>query len=282
MRDILQKGMSFNAVGAGQTANITVPVGGPVYERFYIKHTHTAGTLADAAALAANLERVQVKIDGDALIDLSGADLLTLNNFYGIPFTAGYLVIPFVRPEFMDVREELRFAIGTADVRQLSIEVKVKAGVAAPTLDLWYTVSQGVKRNLGQRIKIMSTAFGAQAAAGLREIHDLPVVGPERGRGLKAIHIGSGNIDECEIMRQGFPIHQAEAELLNLDNDMKAFQTVSRNPQAGFHHIDFSGNRATGIVSTENVSDFRLKMTFGAAEAAFAIITEETVGVADV
>jgi len=254
-----------------------------VYEAFFIKHVHGLGkTLATQTELAANIERVHVKVNGDTLIDLTGSEVLAWNAFYQIPAIDGYLVLPFSRPEFLDIREDLRYALGTLDVTQVSVEVTLAATVVAPVLTMWAKLTHGVKRPMGQLIRIRSTSYGAQASAGVIELDNLPIKGPEIGRGIKALHITAANILAHEVIRQGVPINEAEKELLNLWMDLKAFQTVSRTPQIGYYHIDFAGNRGTGIISTQNISDFRLKLTFGAANPAFKVIVEETIGQADV
>ena len=283
MRDVLLKLSSFNAVGPGQTANMSLPVGGPVYEAIHIRHKFgAASALATKAQIKANLTKIVVKVNGEMLIDLTGKELQELNDFYKYPFKNGYLSIPFIRPEFLNANEELRYALGTVGIRQLSIEITLAAGLINPSLDAWAQITPGVQRPMGQVIRVRSTTQSAQAAAGLREIHDLPVVGPEIGRGIKALHIQSGKITEHEILRQGTKITESTKELLTLVQNFRSYRTGGRTGQTGYYHIDFAGDRASGIVSTQDVSDFRLKLTFSGIEAAFKVISEETIGAADI
>nr|BDD44507.1 hypothetical protein 7 [Moraxellaceae bacterium] len=289
MRKITRELQSFNAVGAGQVANLSIPTDGPTYRGLILEHKHdpgaAPGTLCAEADFGSNVDRFKLKLDGEPLWDISGQELVDLNNYYGIPMVAGYFPVPFIRPEFLDVAEENRFAIGTKGVRNFTCEVTLNSGVTSPELrafaSLQWAGGQAAMRPLGQVIRVRSTSYGAQAAAGTREIHDLPVVGPEQGRGLRALHIKAANIASHEVLLNDAKIDEGPEELNNLLADFEAFQTVSRTPQTGYYHMDFTGNRYSGIVPTQNARDFRLKLEFDGANAAFPIIHEEVIGVPD-
>lgn len=284
MDGILRKFQSFNGVGAAQVANVSVPIGGPTYGAFYLSHKHTASTLATTTEFATNVEQIKINLDGDRLIDMTGAQLIKLNDYYGYPQVTGYVPIMFARPEFLDPTEVRRFALGTLGVGSLTAEVKIKSGVTAPELEMWGQVLAGAPRPAGQLIRIRSTAQSAQAASGVREIHDLPVTDPNRndpGRGLKALHIESGNIDEHDIELNGQTITEATKTLSDLVADHGAFQTVSRTPQTDVYSVDFAGNRYSGMVPMSGVQDFRLKLTFSGAESSFNVMAEEVIGAAD-
>lgn len=283
MDGILREFSAFNGVGANQNANLSVPVGGPTYGGFYFEHSH-AGALATEAQFAANITSIKVKLDGDSLIDMSGAQLIKLNDYYGYPQITGYIPLLFARPEFLDPAEVKRFALGTAGVGSLTVETKVAAGVVSPELKLHGQILSGAPRPAGQLIRIRSTSQSAEAAAGIREIHDLPVTDPngrDPGRGLKAIHIESGNIDSHDIELNGATITEAPKALSDLVADVAAFQTVSRTPQTDVYSVDFAGNRYTGMVPMSGVQDFRLKLKFNAAQASYNVMTEEVIGAAD-
>jgi len=285
MEGILREFQSFNGVGAGQTANINLVAGGPVYSAFIIKYSHTASTLATKAIFSTDIENIKIKLGGEVLWNISGANLVFLNDYYGYPMVDGYFPIMFARPEFLDALEQRRFALGTAGVRSLTVEIKVKAGTVAPELSMFGELYFGQQRPPGQLIRVRSTAQSAQAAGGVREIHDLPLVDPYRndpGRGLKALHIKSGVITDHQILLNDDIVTEGPAALVNLVADIKSFQTISRTPQAGFHHVDFTGNRYSGIVPMSGVNDFRLKLTFSGAAAAFDLIAEEVIGTPDI
>lgn len=289
MKSILRPFASFNAVAAGAVANLSIPTGGYVYNAIVLQYKETASTPAPKATFAADIESVKVKVNGDTLIDLTGAQLVDFNDFYGYSMPNGYMPIMFRRPEFLDVASEHRFALGTKGVLSVTVEVKIKSSATAPELAAYGDVMVGVERGLGQVVRIRSNAYGAQAAAGLREIQDLPIRGlasiggyQSSERGLKALHVTSGNVDEHEIILNGLTVSEAPEALLNLWADLRAYQTVSRNPVTGYYHLDLAGNRYESIWGTSDASEFRLKLTFGAAAAAFSVITEEVIGNRDI
>jgi len=282
MKSVLRELQSMNAVGAGQVANLSVPTGGPTYKAFYFEYLHTASTKANEAKFGTDIETVKVKINGDALWDITGQELLDINNYYGYSMVDGYFPLFFARPEFLNPAEEDNFSLGTLGGQKVSVEVKIASGATAPELKMYSVLAYGQQRNLGQLIRVRGTSYGTSISAGEFEIHDLPVKGPEPGRGVKAIHVKSGNVGSHEILLNGQTISESTAELQGLFQDHEAFQTVSRNPVANYHHIDFTGNRYSGIVPMTNVADFRMKLNFTGAEASgVRILHEEVIGQRD-
>lgn len=285
MRDITRELPSFNAVGAGQVANLSLPVGGSTYRCIVLEFKHTASTACAIADFGTHIENIKVKVDGEPIIDISGAELVMLNQYYGIPMVAGNFIIPFTRPEFMDVLEEQRFALGTKGVRNLTLEVKIASATTAPELSAYANLQWRngglAERPLGQILRVRSTSFGNVSAAGTVEIGNLPVVGPETGRGLRALHIGSDKIDGFEILLNDTKIREATVTLSDLMSDFEALQTVSRTPQTGYTHVDFTGNRYTGSVPTQGARELRMKLDFNATESAYTILHEEIIGTPD-
>lgn len=289
MKSVLRPFASFNAVAAGAVANLSIPTGGYVYGAVMLEYKETDGSLADAATFGTDIELIKIKVNGDTLVELTGAQLVDYNNYYGYNQGGGYFPVMFRRPEMLDVASENRFALGTAGVGSVTVEVTIASGATAPQLAAWGDVLAGIERPLGQMIRIRANAYGAQAAAGLREIQDLPLRGQasiggfmSTQRGLKALHITSGNVADHELIISGLTINEAPAALSNLWADLRAFQTVSRNPVSGYYHIDLAGNRYEGIWSTTDASELRLKLNFSGTAAAFSVITEEVIGDRDV
>lgn len=290
MRSITQELQSFSGVAAGQTAVLTVPSGGPTYPVWFLEAKHDPGaapaSLMTAANFATYVENIKIKIDGEILVDISGAELNMRNGYYGYPQVDGLFPIRFSCPEFLDPLEELRFALGTQDVGSVTIQVKFASGVTAPELRMFaqVLVGPGADRPRGQLVRITGTPRPAVAAGGLVSIHDLPVTEPnsnDPNRGLKALHVSSALITEYDIKFGNNSILEGTKELLNLEADHAAYQTVSRTPQSGYTHFDFTGNRYNGILPMAGVKDFRLEFTYSGAESAHRIVHEEVVGAAD-
>ncbi|OEJ64654.1 major capsid protein P2 [Magnetovibrio blakemorei] len=285
MRDVTRELQSFNAVGVGQVANLSLPADGSTYRYLILELKHTASTLCAVADFGTHIDNIKLKVNGEPMIDISGAELVMLNQYYGFPMVAGYFVIPFIRPEFMDPIEEQRFALGTKGLLNVTLEVKIAAASVAPELRAFANLQWGagglVSRPPGQILRVRSTSYGNVSAAGRVEIHDLPIRGPETGRGVKALHISSAAIDSFEVLLNDTKIREVTTGLSDLIADIESFQTVSRTPQAGYTHLDFSGNRYSGIVPTQGANGFRLKLDFNAAAAAYTVLHEEVLGQPD-
>jgi len=281
-KTLLKEQQAFNAVAAGSVANTVVPSRGSTYLAFFIEHKAGAGVLANDATMAANILNVQVKVNGDSIFNLSGAEAMMLADFYGYTRDDGYLPILFNRPEFGMRTEADNFSLGTADVSNLSVEVTLAPAAVTPSLRLFADVEDAAPRPFGQLIRVRSTNLGSAIAAGTHEITDLPITGP--GRGIKALHIARSDISEHEIEitkgNNSKVISEAPKELQAVFHDVKSYTTSGRTPQAGYYHIDIAGNRYGSIRST-NLDEFRLKLVVTGAAASLKIIHEEVVGVPD-
>ena len=120
---------SFSAVGSPSTANLSIPITA-TYAAIYLEHRHGAGAaLATKAEIAANLGNIKLVVDGTVLWNISAANLIKLNDFYGIPQADGILPLMFARPYFEDVLAQDNFALGTAGLRNATLEVEIVAGV---------------------------------------------------------------------------------------------------------------------------------------------------------
>ncbi len=272
---------SFQAVQPGSIANLPLPKNGPTYVGLLPQYFSGSGqTVANDAKIISDIERVSVKVNGDAQIELTGQELLELSDFYGYDRAAGVIPIHFVRPEFETPGEEDHFAWGTADVTTLSLEIKLAAAAANPRLVCHGMILRDTgKRNLGQFIRVRSTTLGAEAAAGQVEITQLPITGA--GRFLKALHVKAATVKSHELeITKGINrsiVHEAADDLNRMSMDFQAFRTGGRTPQTGYYHIDFAGNRSDSILGTD-LDEFRLKLNLNAATPAFKIIHEEVVG----
>lgn len=283
-RGMLRKFNSFNAVAAGAVANVSVPVAGPTYGLFILELTDDSA-LATTAEFASLVELIKIKLNGDEVVEMTGAELVNLNTFYGYPQVTGGVPLMWRRPEFLDPLEEMRFALGTADLGSCTIEVTLASGATSPQLRAFGEVIPGAPRKLGQIVKISSQNYGSQAAAGVLELHDLTVRGPasianfnSSSRGVKALHLTAANVTDHKLILNGNPYLDAPKVLQDLYHDINGFQTVGRTPVSGWYHLDLAGNRYSGIVGTTNATDFSLELTFDDANAAYKIIKEEVIG----
>lgn len=266
---------SFSAVAAGETANLSIPVTA-TYAAIHIEHRHGAGSaLATKAEIAANLGAIRLVVDGTVLWNITAANLIKLNDYYKFIWEDGVLSLVFSRPYFEDVLAQDNFALGTADIRNATLEVEIKSGVVSPGLKAWAEVFSKPNMPLGQFIKIEDTHYGAGASAGVRELSDLPVVGNELG--LKALHFTTADISGVEIKANGRVLHDATKEVVKVSQNIGAYKTTGRAWQAGMYHLDFAGNRYSEILETTGLRDFRVKPTVTSASS-FAVIHELVIG----
>lgn len=261
---------SPNAVGAGQTATLNIPLG-PTYHRIDLIYKES-GTLANEATLKAGINDVRVKIGGRAQRTHSAAQILEIEQFYGMTFAAGHLPLFFAEPWKRTTQGEDFLAWGTQDVPTFQIEVDIDAGATAPTLEAYAEISR-VPRALGV-IKRMRRFFVGVTATGDRQVQDLPKVGTSYAA-LHCFETAPGDIDSVLVEVDqtkvwDTPDHMANA--LYVDRGLV--------PQSGIFSVAFDFDRRVGSplsmvkANGNTVSDFMVTATMGAA-ANFTIVTEE-------
>lgn len=271
----IRKLPSFNAVAPGQVASVALPLTQD-YTAVYLDLVHGAGSTAMTQANQSTLiEYVKLMLNGQTYWNISGANLVKLNNFYGIPAETGILPLAFTRPYMRDTLAEDNFRLGTANLRTATLEVKFSDTITSPVIEGYAEIHPRGQSPLGQFVKLEDTHYSAAAAAGIREISDLPVIGP--GVGIKALHITSSAIDDVELKVNNTVFYEAEVALMKTQMDKAAFQTAGRTWQTGMTHLDFAGNRYSDIIDTTPIRDFRLRLNMSAASD-FAVLHELVVG----
>jgi len=282
---LIQELPSATAVAPGQTATIRVPETA-TYSAIWLYILHGASTAMTQTNQRTLIENVKLKIASSSggaqtIWDLTGAELVDLNAFYKVPVTAGWLPLLFGRPWLRDVpglpdgRAEDKFALGTADLSNVTLEVRFAAGVTSPVLTSFGEIYAGDNRRMGQIVKLDSKRGYNAAAAGDFEISDIPIVGPRVG--LQALHFKTDQINRAEIVANGTIIQDATPGLMQLVQDKRSIYSGGRDWQPGFTHFEFAGNRYSDILETTGFRDFRVKLDMAAAET-FDVITETVIG----
>lgn len=276
----VEETQSFQAVARGATANVPLTSKGPSYAGLILNYQRDGADASDAQ-IASDIEEVKVRVNSKSLIELTGKELLDVgNDYYGYERQAGRFFINFARPEFDNGLAEDQFRLGTLDVETLSIEVQLAAaGTHVPSLKAHSMIYRDrVNEPMGNVIRMASTSVGSTISAGVREITELPIRGS--GQFLKAMHVTSDAVDSHEIKIRSTVGRDDFHDMDNLTNlmvnDLKSFKSGGRVPQTGYYHIDVSGNRSEGSLSTD-LTEFRLKLAMNAATPDLKIITEEIV-----
>ena len=286
MAKLIQELPAAGAVTPGQVATFRVPETA-AYSKLLLKVKHTAGNAAMTKAdQKTNIENVKLKVapkggGSTEIWDISGEEFIELNDFYQVATEDGILPLLFARPWLRDVpglpdgRAEDRFALGTADLGNVTLEIKLASGVVNPDLKLFGEIYAEGNGPMGQIIKLDSKRGYNAAAAGKFEISDLPVVGP--GMGMVGLHFKTANIDRAEVVANGTIIQDAEPDLMRVAQDNRAVFSGGRTWQTGRTHFEFAGNRYSDIIETSGFQDLRVKLDMSAAST-FDVITETVIG----
>lgn len=244
---------SFNAVAAGQTANVSIPVG-PTYRQFMLYYKRGAA-LATEAQIASDLKKIRIKINGVSQIEVSAADLITDLKYNGFSVDAGVLPIMLAWPTARTPIMEEALAWGTQNVDTLNMEVDIDPAAVAPALELvaWTTPD---KRPLGPIIKI-TTITEAAAASGTFEYSQMP-----RSIGdLARAHFHSPNITNLELQINGSRYIDSPIEVINA-----SYKWTGRVPQAGVVTYDPCWlDRYDDRVPLADKQDVRFKLNMSAA-----------------
>ena len=267
---------ALQAVAPGQTASLNIPRG-VTYRAIFLKIQHGA-VLANMsqADMKTHIERIKLRIakvgkGSDTFWDVTGTQLKMLNDYYVLPGPNGTLGLYFVRPYFNSPGVEDAFALGTLDVQNVILEIKLSSTVVNPTIVATAVIKDGANEPLGDFIRLNTFSYAAAAAAGVREIADLPLTGP--GMFLKALHVDTANITKLELRINHSDFREYDPDINAVLSDFDTYRTGGRAAQAGFTHMDLTGNRGADIMPTAGVTDFRLKLTMSAADA-FQVLTE--------
>ena len=272
---LLRNALSFNSVGANQTATLKLPVN-QTYTATFIQVLHGAGaTPMSRASMEEHIVNVRLMTDRDLRWDISGADLLRLNDFYGVPFQNGILPMIYVREWMQNPALADNFALGTADLDEVTIEVTLSSTVDSPRLSASHRVMVEANRPLGQIVELKSNGSYNAPAAGWFEVPSLPVVGPNIG--LSAMHITSDRFSEVDLRLSGQPIYESRSlSLAKQVTELASHKTV-RNWVDGWWHIDFAGDRYRDIQSTSGATAFLLRVN-AKEQTTFNVIHEVVVG----
>lgn len=260
-------------IGAGQTATLNLPLG-PTYDRIDIEMKTGAGAGTDVATAdwASNIEDIRLVVNGRTQIEISAADLVKMNQFYGLTPVAGVLSLHLNAPWARTIGGEDLGGYGTAGgMASFTLEIDLKPGITINKLRCRYV--QGDTKPYGPHTTIRRLAKSF-AAVGLDEVADIP-----RGvYNLLGLHITDGNIGHVEVEAEGTVQHDTEAK-----SRLNQYAITGRTKQTDMTHIDFvPQNRiafvnGSGAIQAEAfpmaLQDFRLKLDFTSAPNTYEIYT---------
>lgn len=269
MQDFVQL-PSFNAVAAGSTATLSVPLTA-TYRAIWLQYAES-GVLANQATMEAAIAEIRVKLNGRIQRRMTGADLIMLNAFNSLPFTAGFLPIVFAERQRRTADAEDALGWGTLDLQTFQVEVDIASGATAPTLAAYAEIGPA-NREMGTRgiVKVFSHHFPV-GATGVNNLVTLP-----KQDAYLALHCKSADIDDFEVRVDNRERRKSTVALNNVWLKEKGFV-----PQTDVVHIKFDLSQRIGDVlptmraDGRMVQDFRVDFNMSAASS-FTIVAE-TIG----
>lgn len=239
---------SLSNVAAGSTSVLNLPLG-RTYEN--IKLVYAGVTLAQ-------LKNIQLKANGKVFQRFAdGNEIDLINKYYGRPAADGILTMWFVQPEMKTARDERITALGTADLKTLTLEFDIDAGAANPVITAHAIQSEAAP--FGLCTKVLRFPVNS-AVTGVQEIDNLPTAGAR----IKAIHLLKSDVSAVELEINGFLAYEASKALS--EQNQKDYARVPQTASAT--HLDFvlEGDMAQAVV-TQGVQDMRLRQTLETAGA---------------
>jgi hypothetical protein len=239
---------SFSGLGWGQSPSVRL-TGGPTYERIVIDTNDGTNFLAAADILFA-----RIYLNGDMIHEWTGADLVMLVDYAGLPAQNGIFVLPFedVTAQTIAGQEQSAFVTFPTDAVDLKITLAAAGGRAwNPTLKaVGYVSAAQSKRTLLKRTRTIN--FDASAVG----LNNLTTV--ERGPAIMRMHFATSATD-LSIQRDFVTVYENTAEI-NAYN----LKQLGRVPQTGYFHFDpvaTGFNQADIFRTVSNQLDFRLTTT---------------------
>lgn len=235
-----------SAVGAGQTATLSIPVG-LTYFGLDVVMTNNGADVTDWSIIT----ELRLSLNGRVKVSASGAFLATLADYYGWSRAAGILPIRFARDYLRTAIQENYLAWGTADLDSFTLEIEIAATAVAPTVNIY--AARGIGTPLGQHVEINSHAFEI-ASAGEREFSDFPRV---QG-GMLALHLDTAAVDAVDTIRDQVRVQELTAPMMKALAQGKG--RWPRSWQAGFTHMDYHLTDVLGHILPTDAQDLRLRI----------------------
>lgn len=144
---------SFNGVGIGQTATLSLPVGAVQYHAIYLIYSTTTAGGATRANMEAEITEVRLMLNGRAQRTFSFKQAMDIYERMGISFSAGILPIYFSEPWRRAAQGEDVLAWPMGDMSTFVIEVDIIGTATAPVTLKALIVQDQVDAQLGGIVK---------------------------------------------------------------------------------------------------------------------------------
>lgn len=268
----IKKNPALSPLAAGSDSNVLLPTG-ETY-RSLIFRARIAGVAATEAECVAQINKLQLIVDGDTKIDIDAGDAMMLQNYYqkraGVAqFLTGCFRLDFVRPWHREIGGEDGPAWGTSDVRSLELVVGLAGGATIDSIDTFRVVTdpEPMGRHLCIRRKPRNTA-----AAGVDRVDQWK---RDIGTSLMAIHVEKTTI--TDVLLEIDNVKEIDCPTIVLNHQAQQYE---RTPQtaAGYTHIDFAMRNRLKDAVPMIAQTMNLDLTWSAAPNAHTLLLEQIEG----
>jgi hypothetical protein len=264
----------FQGIGAGLIANAIIPVG-QTYLTSSILMT-IATVAATRAQIIAQVEYLQILVNGVEVANLTGTEWVYLQEFYSHTVANGFLDLFYERPWMQEPVVQRGFAYGMVDQNSFQINVKLAAGATIDGIALYHRVDPLAER-MGRHVEYrkQSHTFGS---TGQDRIIDLPQA--VRGVPIDAIAAIHLECDETKISNlivraEGIELWNAPYTVLK---ELYGIASDPRTPKTGFAAIDFLNRNWLRDQLPDNMKSLEIVPTWTAAPNTYPIIVELITG----
>lgn len=247
-------------VGANQTAIMPNPPLGMTYKALHFQLGGTAFTKAQ-------MTNIRVRLQGKQIVDVTGANLDTMNQHMKRVANVAYQSLYFGDPNGKTFLGQMLGAIDTSrGVSTMEIEVDIGAATA-PTLQVWaeFMPPKSIDDPNRDVIRALLKATHAISAAG--EFSQPIPLGSVGGASIKRILAFHTNVTRLQVTKDGlWLLQEGEEALLDYLGDV-----LTRGNQAGLivfdpTQNDYASDRVPVLRPNGQPATFEFKYTTSAAD----------------
>ena len=257
----LKKLSPFSNVGANLTAVLPFITQGMTFERIMLK---MGGTTFSETHISA----IRVTLGGKKIVEISGAHLKDINEYYKETAVTNYLNIWFADPNAKNFDDYMAGALDTSNqYSNFSMEVDI-GGATAPTLEAWADMSAPIQKGAVYKNMFRTLIKSIHAPSAANEF-SLPVpLGSAQGSFIRGIHMFHTNVTKLQIVKDGFYLLEDAANALNQAHQ----NNFGRTTQAGLINWDpvatnFARHRVVPTLRADGrQATFEVKATVSAAD----------------
>ncbi|MFD1385154.1 major capsid protein P2 [Rhodanobacter aciditrophus] len=237
---------SFNGVGFNSKASMSLPVG-PTYNEIHLV----------TSLKAAQIRQVSVVLNGDTIIQVSGDDLVMMEDYKGHFVDEGTFVIPFTNPTAKNQNGANFGGLVTLAGENITLEVEIGAGSGALTLDAYaFQTPAQARRVWVPRIR---THVMPANAAGWNDFTTFPA---NAATSIRRAYFKAG-INRLKVERDNLILFDAKDSLQRFQQ-----KRIGRFPQEGVFTFDptMYGFEQADVLNTGYSSEFVFRVEVNEAK----------------